>query len=341
MRTFTVKERFLARLNLLPLPIYDAFASPLFGHVVVQAITLNLFEKLPGTTRELAESTHAHPEAVRYLLSSLELSGYIKEHGGRFSPTPLTRKWLMKSSPTYLGHFLQYVNLLYARWMYLSGTLRNGEPPVSYFESFGEREWEIYVYGMKDLASVFVPHVIPKVRLPEGAVSIVDLGGAHGLYSIALCKRYPRLHATIVDFPQALRFAKRILDEHGFSDRITLEAGNFLEMEFPHQHADAVLGFNIVHGLSPGKNLDLSHKVKAMLKPGGSFFVLDQFQDRRGSKLEQFIPLMVGINLMNEAGGRTYSVDEVAEWSEEAGFRNFRVRRLRLPGVKLVELRNT
>jgi len=309
---------------------------------VIQATRLNLFEiiETKRTMPQIAESAGLHPDAARYLLSALELSGYVKRQGDRYTPSASARTWLMKSSPSYLGHFLEYVNLLYARWMYLGETLQNGEPPVTYFESFGEREWEIYVFGMKDLATVFIPHILPKVHLPADAVSVVDLGGSHGLYSIELCKRFPRLHATIVDFPQALKFTKRFVDEHGLAARIGLEAGNFLEKDLPARSADAVLGFNIVHGLSPQHNEELFRKVKSMLKPRGSFFVVDQLIDPRGGGLRQFIPLMVGINLMNEVGGRAYSVEDVRRWSEQAGFKDVRTRRLRLPGVNFVEVRS-
>jgi len=55
---------------------------------------------------------------------------------------------------------------------------------------------------------------------------------------------------------------------------------------------------------------------------------------RTGSMLEQFVPLLVGMNLLTEIGGNTYRVGQVIEWCE--GFSSARHARLRIPGVGLI-----
>lgn len=340
MRTFTLRERLLDRFNLLPLPIYDAFVSPLFGHVLVKAVRFQLFDLLlePQTTQQLAESTRLDPHAVDLMLSSLVSSGYIKIRNGIYTTSASGRKWLVSSSPSYIGNFLRYVELLYTHWLYLDETIEQGNPPVTYVESFGEKEWEIYVYGMLDLARIIIPHVIPKIALPKNSENIIDIGGSHGMYSIELCRRNPRLRATIVDFPQALKFTQNIIKDHDFENQISTEPGNIIEKEFAAHSYDAALAFNIVHGLNEKDNRLVFQRISSALKPHGVLFVLDQFHKNARSKLEQFLPLMVGINLMNEVGGTVYSIDNIREWSMNDGFANIHEFRLRLPGVTLLRI---
>lgn len=340
MNTFTFKERLFSYLNLLPVPIYDAFAAPLFGHVLALAIRVNLFETLlhPRSAEEVARAVNISTQASSLFLSSLATTGYTQKVGSKYRVTPSAKKWLLKSSPYYLGNFIRYVELLYSHWLYLGETVKNGEPPATYIESFGEKEWEIYVFGMMDLAKMTLPHIASKMKLPVKARRLLDLGGSHGLYSIELCKRYASLHATIADFPQVLQFTKKIIEDHHLSERISLEACNVLEHQFEENFFDAALAFNIVHGLNAEQNKIFLQNISRTLRPGGCLYILDEFIDRPGSTMEQFMPLMVGINIMNEVGGSVYSLDELREWSAKAGLVTMRFFRLRLPGVMLVRL---
>jgi tRNA A22 N-methylase len=47
--------------------------------------------------------------------------------------------------------------------------------------------------------------------VPRGARDLLDIGGSHGYYSVALCRRHPTLRAVILDLPQAVVHAETIL----------------------------------------------------------------------------------------------------------------------------------
>lgn len=340
MRTFTITERLLARLNFLPTPIYDTFVAPLFGKVVSSAVRLNLFEILPQplTTAQVAQQLAISPQAAALMLKILCITGYVGVQGERFHLTAAGKKWFSKSSPSYLGNFVQYVELLNRHWMYLEETVRRGKPPVTYFDSFGEREWRLYVYGMMDLARVIYPFVASKIVIPLRATQLIDLGGSHGWYSIQLCKRHPDIRATIVDFPQALKFTSTIIHDHSLDERVTLLPGNVLTATLEKSY-DLALAFNITHGLTKDENVRFFEKVFHTLTRDGRLYILDQCPAEKGSATQRLIPLIVGINIMNEVGGNVYSPEEYREWLAQAGFRRIKTHRLRLPGVFLLSAR--
>jgi len=337
MRTFTLKERLLARFNLLPLPIYDVFVAPLLGHTIAKAIHTNLFDTLdlPQTVEQIATRLNLQPQATSLLLSTLDAAGYVKRKDEFFSLTAAGRKWFLQSSPTYLGNFVRYVDILYRHWLYLDETMKSAHPPATYVESFGEKEWEVYVYGMMDLARIIYPRIASKLVLPDDAKHLIDLAGSHGLYSIELCKRNPRLQATIVDLPQALKFTQRIVREHNLEAKISLLPGDMLHLSYRHSAYDAALAFNITHGLTVEQNTSFFRKIFDALKPGGVLYMLDQCRHERGSQTERLIPLIVGINIMNEVGGNVYTEEEYRTWLLRAGFKRVKIYRLRLPGVFL------
>ncbi len=62
----------------------------------------------------------------------------------------------------------------------------------------------------------------------SGATSLPDVAGGSGAFSITLCNRFPRLRATILDFPTVAPLAERFIADAKLSDRIRFIAGDAL-----------------------------------------------------------------------------------------------------------------
>jgi methylase of polypeptide subunit release factors len=63
----------------------------------------------------------------------------------------------------------------------------------------------------------------------SGCKSMIDAGGGSGLYSVALCQKYPELHSTILDVKDTLAVAKEMIEDRQEKRRIVLREGDFLE----------------------------------------------------------------------------------------------------------------
>lgn len=334
----TLAERLLHRLHQLPVPVLDSFAGVLFGRSIAIALRRGMFEALaekPLTAAELAVRTGFTEEGVMLLADAFVAGGYLQREGNAYSAGAVAKKWLVQGSPFYLGNFVRYVETLYERWQSLEYSLEHGKPRQPYTAAFTDADWGVYVEGMQDLARLLAADVIPKIALRAGARRLLDIGGSHGLYSIECCERFPGLEAIVLDDPAALKHTARIVRERGMEERVSLLAGDFRTMSLPSD-LDGVLMFNIIHGLTEEENLALITKVRNALRAGGKLYVLDQMRGMgKGSRLQQLIPLMVGLNLLNEIGGTSYRFDDVACWC--TGMRSVRHLRLRLPGVTLIE----
>jgi SAM-dependent methyltransferase len=336
---FTLLERILRRLHLLPTPVMDAFANVLFGRALVIAVRRGLFDLLAAgamTGAQISAAARLHPQALHLLLDSCVVCGYLSCRQGSYHLTAEGRKWLCRDSPDSLVNLLAYFELLHRHWADLEISLEQGAPQHPYFEIFTDDDWRVYVLGMRDLARLLLPHVTTKIVPGSNARHLLDIGGSHGLYALECCRRRPDLHATIMDFAPALAHASIFARQAGMEERVRLHAGDFLIEPLPPGQ-DVVLMFNIIHGLSREENRSLVARALAVLRPGGKLFILDQMREENGpaSDLAAFIPLMVGLNLLNEVGGTTYSVREVKSWCDG---RRVREVKLRLPGVVLVEV---
>jgi hypothetical protein len=342
MKDFRITERFGAHLNLLPAALYDAFPAVLFGRVLVLASRLGVFEALDRrslTIDQLSPELKLPVVSTELILASLESKGYLRRRNGLYSLAPQARKWLVRSSPHYIGNFIRYIELLHARWMQLEQSLASGSPERGYIDTFTPAQWLIYTDGMMDLARLIMPRLLPLVTLPPTARSLLDIGGSHGLYSIELCKRFPGLRATVADLPPVLERTREIVREQGLSDRISFLPCNLTDSSFAPGRYDAALMFNIIHGFAPRENKALLARVASALNSGGRLFIMDQFKWEKSRGVDRLLPLMVGINLLNEAGGNSYDGREVSSWCREAGFGEVGLKRLVLPGVGLITAR--
>ena len=335
----TFREELLRRLHVLPAPLMDAFGSVLFGRALAVAARAGFFEALREkslSSADIARKTGFHIDGTRLLAESFVEGGYLKCSKGMFRLSAEGRKWLLAGSTHSIVNLLLYFGTLHRRWISLEESLVDGRPTVPYYAMFDERAWETYVLGMRDLARFLLPRVIKRMCLPDGEARLLDVGGSHGLYAIECCRRAPELKSVVLDFEQPLRVASRLVAEAGMQERVHMLAGDILRTEIPGEQ-DLILLFNVIHGFTEDQNRTLLPCLIRALVPGGRMYVLDQMTGVKGaSRLGRFLPLMVGLNLLNEIGGKAYTFADIARWC--AGAASVKMRGLGLPGVGLVEI---
>jgi SAM-dependent methyltransferase len=331
-------EHVLRRAHLLPLPVVDAFGGVLFGRALAIAVRRGLFEALsagPLNAPALAERTGLHPEAVALVAGAAAEAGYLTSHNGLFTLSTEGRKWLLKDSPNSLVFLIRYFETLHARWGDLERAMDRGKPARIYYEGFSDEDWRVYVLAMRDLARLVIPLVMRKVRIGKGASLLLDLGGSHGLYAAACCRKSPGLSAVVMDFEPAARVGQEVIREEGLEERVRFLPGDILRSPLP-SHTDAILLFNIIHGFDEQQNRALIARALEALRPGGLLFILDQLKDGGGrSGVGRFVPLMVGLNLLSESGGTAYEYPQIKEWCHAAS--RVSQHSLRLPGLSLIE----
>lgn len=314
----------------------DVFGGVLFGRALAIAVRRGVFEQLgknAATAEEIARQTGLHATGVTLLLDAFSVCGYLNRDRSRYRLTAEGRTWLLQRSPSYIGNLIAYMETLHRRWQSLEYSLEHGTPPKPYYAAFTADDWRVYVNGMRDLARLMEGEVLRRVNIDGSARTVLDVGGSHAHYALALCRRHPGLHATVIDLEGALQHTREIIESEGMQGWVHLVTGDITTCPFPGEQ-DAVLMFNLIHGFDAPTNRMLVEKALHALKPGGQLFILDQLRPSgHGSQLSRFMPLMVGLNLLNEIGGTVYAFEEVREWCGSA-----RVRRipLRMPGVSLV-----
>lgn len=337
---FSLIEKILLSNDIIPHPFADVASSMGLGFAIGAAVKMKIVDQLDldfKDVQQIAKSAHVSDIGAELTLDCLEALGYVQKKGTQYAFTKRGFKNLSPQSPDNFRHFILFCDYLYKGYLHLDDTIRLGRrPQSSMLEDMTEYEWELFSRAMIDISKTNLKEVIGKISVAKTHTKVLDLGGSHGLYSIEICKRNPQLKATVIDLPPVKKYAEECIAQHHASQQVSFLASDFMKDELP-QKADIILAFNIIHGLTPSENELLAHKVYASLNEGGLYVILDQIKGIGGrSQLSKATTSYMALNLLHQAGGKTYSKEEVDAFARKAGFRKLELKKLNAPGFGVV-----
>lgn len=302
-------------------PIDDVIGSAIKYSALTVAAKIGLIRALEDKAldaAELAAAIGASEQGTRALADVLVCADYLELDDGRYRHGPVASRWLRSDAEQDFTPALLWAYELWNVLWDLPEAIVNGKPSQSLWERWAERpeagrDFSDY---MKVKSTLTVAPIVEAVTVPEGATRLLDLGGSHGLHSIAFCQRNPNMHATILDLPEALANTPAAIAEAGLTDRIVPQAGNFLEEEEFGSDYDVILVFEILHNHTPDENQELLEKAVRALRPGGRIVILDDVQS---DKLDEHNSAF-SLAMFACSGDRTYRLDEIEDWLGNAGF---------------------
>lgn len=162
---------------------------------------------------------------------------------------------------------------------------RSGQPVGHNEAPPGDPYWRRYICGADEVAR--------RLRLPRDPRSVLDIGGSHGWYSAQLCRRYPRLTATVLDLPGSAAIGREIIARAGMADRVEHRDGDATTDDLDCGY-DAVLCFNLAHHLTSDQTVGIFGRIYEALAPGGLRAVMDAFAEphRRTAGAANFLGLV-------------------------------------------------
>jgi predicted TPR repeat methyltransferase len=264
---------FLSLPNVEPALFFSGIDASMEGvarfAAVSSACELQLFDRLEegiGEPKLLAERTGVDEVTLELLLTVLCDTGLVSLTEKGFRNSPLTSTFLVSGSPYTQVHYIRK-NAIFVReiWAHLTKRLVEGPLPFpgdTFFQ-------EISLPAMADnaLCGRLQRTIREIATLPgfSGCRKMIDLGGGHGLYAIALTAINPGLEAVVFDLPSVTPLAeKNIARFH--ADRVRTMAGDFFSAPFG-------TGYDIIFSSSnpSGKSIDLVPVIADALNPRGFF----------------------------------------------------------------------
>ncbi len=342
MKIGAIPENLLERLalvfGLVPTPFIDTLHAVIVARAVMVATRLDVFDALaarPLSASGLAAQLGLDAAALEKLLNVLVAVGYVQEGPAGFAPTRLARKWLMRDSPRSIRDNML---LRFLEWQAIETTedfVRTGKA-LDVHDLIRDEQWDVYQRGMRSLARLSAPEVAARIPGLENPLSMLDIGGGHGAYSAAFCRRYPQLKATILDLPRAVEVAAPLVAEEDLEERIVHKAGNAKTENLGLAVWDIILVSHLVHHFSEAENRSLLKRAADALRPTGILVILDVL---RGSSREAGRQTGALLDLYFAVTSRsgTFSAEQIASWFTPTLLGIERIIRLRsAPGISVV-----
>ena len=324
--------------GLIPHPLLQAHFGFMMSKVIWEAVDSGILESLaakPATAQTVALQCKLDEKAVTALLNALGGLQLVKYQLGKYALTKASKKWLLKSSPESYHAMMLFDNRVCYDWLRTTGDFLRTGKGLQYHQQMQPEAWSLYQNGMTDIARNISKQAVKKIRLSNGNTTLLDIGGAQGIYTKALLQKYPALTATIFDLPDAI--ATHVQQNLKADARLTFRPGNILTDDIGVSCYDVILMANVAHHFTDAENRLVADKVLTALKPGGSFYILEFFRKEAAELSNDMIGALQNFFFAFSSTSGLWNANEMQQWFQQAGFQQIRtIHFLQLPGFGMV-----
>jgi 2-polyprenyl-3-methyl-5-hydroxy-6-metoxy-1,4-benzoquinol methylase len=293
------------------------------SRILLSAVELNIFDELNGyelSSKELAEKIGAVPDLLEKLLNVLASLRLLNKHDGKFSNAESTGKFLVKSSPSYLGGVM-HQNHLWNTWSKLSDIIKSKVAKKQGEINQRGGEWLRAFIAAMHTRGISRAKSIKALINFSGVKRILDIGGGSGIFAATFIKDDPSMSAVVFDLPNVVPIAKEYIDKENMAGRISTLTGNYLLDDIGSGY-DFIFLSAVIHSNSYDENALLIKKCASALNKNGRIAILDYIMNE--DRTSPLAGAIFAINmLVGTDEGTTYTEKEIKEWMTSAGLKNF------------------
>jgi len=280
-----------------------------FSEVIFTAVELDVFSMLDpagSTAARIAQMMEFDTPAVERFLEALCALGLAtRGNGGSFYNSRIAAQYLVKGKECYQGNSIQWRKTISSPWKSLKDSLKSGGRVYYPAPEKTMERLQRYISAMDDVARVKSRDIGALFRDISGR--ILDVGAGSGAVAAEFLDRFSGTKATLIDLPDVLNYAARLMDQRELAERITFCPANILE-PWPVGKGmfDLVVLSNVLHAYGQTEAIHLLGQARECLNAGGLLVIHDFFQEHCPEKAAVFDLNM----LINTYNGKVFS----AKW---------------------------
>jgi 3-hydroxy-5-methyl-1-naphthoate 3-O-methyltransferase len=276
------------------------------------------------TTDELAARLAVGARPLAMHLGLLAALGFVERHDGRWRATAATRTWLLPQAEGYVGPLLHRFRETQPLHAQLLATLRPQVKAEAYQSAVAEWERGEMPPELARMITTFMnahscaaAKAVSAQALFEQVRSLLDVGGGSAVFSIAIAKAHPKLHATVMEIAAVCAEAERFIAASDVGPRVRALAVNMFTQPWPSGHDTHFLS-NILHDWSDETCRLLVKKSFDALPSGGRIVLHEMLMDDDGCG--PLAAAAFSLLMLIGTRGRQYSLPELRGFLEPVGF---------------------
>lgn len=290
------------------------------------AIQLDIFTAIAegnDTAAKIAARAEASERGVRILCDFLTIMQFLSKQDGRYTLTPESELFLVRTSPAYVGGTADFVagSHLVAAFQNLADAVRKGGTTMP-DEGSTTPEHPMWEEFARSMVAMMIPQAETIARIVGASemdsCKVLDIAAGHGIFGITIAKHNPRAEIYAVDWQNVLPFAAENAKKMGVGERHHLIPGSAFDVDFGADY-DLVLLTNFFHHFDQKTCESLMRKAHAALKDGGRAVTLEFVPD--DSRVSPPAAASFALTMLGSTpSGDAYTFDEYDRMFRAAGF---------------------
>ena len=308
----------------------SAFAYDLFIAAVSYFDFFNRLDKSPSDIDGICRSLGIQKRPADVMLTLFKAYKLVKAKDKKFYLTDTARTYLTGESGFDLSSYVASLKdrpiCLDIKYVLLTGQ------PANWAAAKDGKDWAAsmaddvfaasFSAGMNSRGAYLAGGLVKAIDL-TGYKKLLDIGGASGIYAAALVTAFPHLKAAVFEKPPVDKVALYSLKKLKLDKNIGVVAGDVFKDSLPGGYNVHFLS-HVLHDWDLKEVRMILENSYDNLKPGGILIVHDAHINK--AKTGPLSVAEYSVLLMVLSEGKCYSVGEMQELLEEAGFCNIEYR---------------
>ena len=211
--------------------ISEVLLAPWISGVIITAVRLKVFSIISdqmSTAEEIASKCHAITDRLKPLLDACVSLGILEFENNKYRNSHFSSVYLVEGNELYVGDFLKVLNYESLQWFQLPDII-HGKDKADIEIPCLKTDNKTFISAMNCIGHLGEAKALMDFVDLSGFKQMTDAGGGSGLYSLALCQKYPNLQSTIMDVNETLAVTAEFIANRQEKKQITLREGNFLK----------------------------------------------------------------------------------------------------------------
>ena len=305
-----------------PDPIFQALLGYRMAAVVRAAIELDCFTAIAEgatTASSVARSRGGTDRSMRILLDAVAVAApkLLRKKGKGYALTPVSRKFLVRSSPAYIGQLMPLFGhqQMWQMFYDLPAAVKAGRSVArTDAHSEGQGFWEDFARATAKDAARKAARMVRLLGRSPGPLRIIDLACGSGMYGATFARHLPGSTLTLFDQANVLAQTRKLVDVPA-----RYVKGDLFRTPFGGPY-DLVIASHVFHHFNAEDCRRLLAKIRGALAPGGRLIIQEFIPDEKRAKNEQAVMFAVTMLVWTREGD-AYCRSDYDRWLKQSGFR--------------------